>query len=56
MVQAISDLPEELRVQTAAWVEHSSLPALRLVSRGWYEAANLAVRQLKRHELLLWPA
>ena len=52
----ISVLPADLRRQTAAWVEHSSLPALRLVSRGWYEAANLAVRQLKRHELLLWPA
>ena len=55
MVHDISDLPEELRAQTAAWVEHSSLPALRLVSRGWNEAANLAVRQLKRHDSL-WPA
>ena len=47
MVHGISDLPEELRAQTAAWVEHGSLAALRLVSCSWNEAANLAVRQLK---------
>ena len=35
MVRYISDLPEELRMRTAACVEHSSLPALRLVSRSW---------------------
>ena len=46
MVHDISDLPEELRMQTAAWVEHGTLPALRLVSRGWNKAANLAVRRL----------
>ena len=44
---SISDLPIELRRQIAALVEHGSLPALRLVSRSWSEAANLAVRQLK---------
>ena len=55
IVQDISDLPADLRRQTAAWVEHGSLPALRLVSRGWNEAANLAVRQLKHHQHL-WPA
>ena len=54
MVQGISDLPEELRVQTAAWVEPGSLPALRLVSRGWNEAANLAMRQLELHNSA-WP-
>ena len=43
----ISDLPADLRRQTAALVEHSSLPAMRLVSRGWNEAANLAVRRLE---------
>ena len=63
--QDISDLPADLRRQTAAWVEHGSLPALRLVSRAWNEAANLAVRQLKEsfdlspaHVLLIgqrWP-
>ena len=42
----ITDLPADLRRQTAAQVEHGSLPALRLVSRAWNEAANLAVRQL----------
>ncbi len=42
----ISVLPADLRRQTAAWVEHGSLPALRLVSRAWNEAANLAVRRL----------
>ena len=52
MVQDFSDLPEELRMQTAAWVEHGSLPALRLVSRGWNEAANLYVRQLKQPFLI----
>ena len=45
-VWEISDLPADLHRQTAALVEHRSLPALRLVSRGWNEAANLAVRQL----------
>ena len=44
--QDISVLPADLRRQTAALVEHSSLPALRLVSRGWNEAANLAVCRL----------
>ena len=48
-MQDIGDLPKELRIQTAAWVEHGSLPALRLVSHAWNEAANLAVRQLKGH-------
>ena len=43
----INDLPADLRRQTAAWVEHGSLPALRLVSRAWNEAANLAVRRLR---------
>ena len=43
----ISDLPADLRRQTAAWVEPGSLPGLRLVSHDWNEAANLAVRQLK---------
>ena len=47
MVLHISDLPEELRIRTAACVEQGSLPALRLVSRTWCEAANLAKRQLK---------
>ena len=42
----INDLPADLRRQTAAWVDHGSLPALRLVSRAWNEAANLAVRRL----------
>ena len=56
MVHNISDLPEELRAQTAAWVEHGSLPALRLVSRGWNEAANLAVRQLMGYLILVEPA
>ena len=46
-VQDISILSADLRRQTAALVEHSSLPALRLVSRGWNEAANLAVRRLE---------
>ena len=44
----MSDLPEDLRKQTPALVEHGSLPALPLVSHDWNEAANLAVRQLKR--------
>ena len=44
----MSDLPADLRRQTAALVEHGSLPALRLISHDWNEAANLAVRQLKR--------
>ena len=44
--QDINDLPADLRRQTAAWVERGSIPALRLVSRAWNEAANLAVRQL----------
>ena len=48
IVQDTSDLPADLRRQTAACVEHGSLPSLRLVSRDWNEAANLAVRQLKR--------
>ena len=47
--QDINDLPADLRRQTAAWVEHRSLPALRLVSRAWNEAANMAVRQLPRY-------
>ena len=44
--QDINDLPADLRRQIAAWVEHGSLPALRLVSHAWNEAANLAVRWL----------
>ena len=44
----ISDLPADMRRQIAALVEHGSLPALRLVRWGWNEAANLAVRQLRR--------
>ena len=42
----ISDLPADMRRQIAALVQQSSLPALRLVSRGWNEAANLVVHQL----------
>ena len=53
MAQGLSDLPANLRRQIAALVEHGSLPALRLISRGWNEAANLAVRQLKRDPWLL---
>ena len=44
----MSDLPADLRRQTAASVEHGTLPALRLVSHDWNEAANLAVRHLNR--------
>ena len=56
ILQDISDLPADLRRHTAACVEHGSLPALRLVSRGWSEAANLAVRQLTKKHQHLWPA
>ena len=55
IVQDINHLPEELRTQIAAWVEQDSLPALRLVSRHWNDAANLAVRQLG-YDLLVSPA
>ena len=54
IVQDNNDLPTDLRRQIAAWVEHGTLPALRRVSRGWKEAADLAVRQLK-DDLDLWP-
>ena len=46
-VQDISVLSADLRRQTAAFVAHSSLPALCLISRDWNEAANLAVRRLE---------
>ena len=55
IVQDINHLPEELRTQIAAWVEQDSLPALRLVSRHWNDAADLAVRQLG-YDLLVSPA
>ena len=53
--QDINDLPADLRRQIAALVEHGSLPALRLVSRAWNEAANLAVRWLTGRPPQ-WPA